>query len=74
MNADVIFNFNSGTDEAAVNKLYTDWTSHPLWRNLDAVKNNQVHMVDEVAWNMAGGILSAHLMLDSLYEMFDLPK
>lgn len=74
MNADVIFNFNSGTDEAAVNKLYTDWTSHPLWKNLDAVKNNQVHMVDEVAWNMAGGILSAHLMLDSLYEMFDLPK
>ncbi|MHA6531387.1 ABC transporter substrate-binding protein [Paenibacillus sp. BAC0078] len=74
MNADVIFNFNSGTDEAAVNKLYTDWTSHPLWKNLDAVKNNQVHMVDEVAWNMAGGILSANLMLDSLYEMFDLAK
>lgn len=74
MNADVIFNFNSGDDMAAVEKYYKDWTSHPLWANLDAVKNNQVYMVDEVSWNMAGGILSAHRMLDSLYDLFELDK
>lgn len=74
MNADVIFNFNSGDDKAAVEKYYQEWTSHPLWKNLDAVKNGQVHMVNEVDWNMAGGILSAHRALDSLYEMYGLTK
>ncbi|WP_340022381.1 iron-siderophore ABC transporter substrate-binding protein [Paenibacillus sp. FSL K6-1096] len=74
MNADVIFNFNSGNDEAAVQKLFSDWTSHPLWKNLDAVRNNQVYQVDEVSWNMAGGIISANQMLDSLYKMFNLPQ
>ncbi|WP_238653290.1 ABC transporter substrate-binding protein [Paenibacillus piscarius] len=74
MNADVIFNFNSGNDEAAVQKLFSDWTSHPLWKNLDAVKNNQVYQVDEVSWNMAGGIISANQMLDSLYKMFNLTQ
>ncbi|MDT0121048.1 iron-siderophore ABC transporter substrate-binding protein [Paenibacillus sp. RRE4] len=74
MNADMIFNFNSGTDTAAIEKNYKDWTSSPLWKNLDAVKNNQLYQVDEVAWNMAGGYTSANMMLDDLYKLFNLNK
>lgn len=74
MNADMIFNFNSGTDTAAIEKNYQDWTSSPLWKNLDAVKNNQLYQVDEVAWNMAGGYTSANMMLDDLYKQFNLTK
>lgn len=72
MNADMIFNFNSGDDKAAIDKLYKDWTSSPLWANLDAVKKNQVYQVDEVNWNMAGGYTSANLLLDDLYKQFNL--
>jgi iron complex transport system substrate-binding protein len=75
MNAGVFFMFLSdpGQDNA-VQKTYEDWTSHPLWKNLDAVKANQVYQIDEVAWNMAGGIISANTMLDQLYEHFKLKK
>ncbi|WP_222599275.1 ABC transporter substrate-binding protein [Aquibacillus kalidii] len=72
MNADVFYIFMS--DEPAVKETYEDWTSHPLWKNLDAVKNDQVYMVDEVTWNMGGGIRAANLMLDDLYDRFDLEK
>lgn len=72
MNADVFYIFMSDND--AVKKTYEEWTSHPLWSNLDAVKANQVYMVNEVTWNMAGGILAANLMLDDIYDRFELEK
>lgn len=72
MNADVFYIFMS--EEEAVKKTYEEWTSHPLWSNLDAVKANQVYMVDEVTWNMAGGIIAANLMLDDIYDRFELEK
>lgn len=75
MNADVLFYFLSDPgQEDAVQKTYEDWTNHPLWKDLDAVQNDQVYQIDEVAWNMAGGIGSANLMLDQLYDHFDLEK
>lgn len=75
MNADVLFYFLSDPgQESAVQNTYEDWTNHPLWKNLDAVKNDQVYQIDEVAWNMAGGIGSANIMLDQLYDHFDLEK
>lgn len=72
MNADVFYVFME--DDAAVKKTYEEWTSHPLWKNLDAVKADQVYPVDEIIWNMGGGIKSAHLMLDDIYERFGLEK
>jgi len=75
MHADAffIFNFDSAGDEA-VKQLYEEWTSHPLWKDLDAVKLGQVSLVNEVAWNLGGGILSANLMLDDLYKHFGLEE
>ncbi|MFD1737720.1 ABC transporter substrate-binding protein [Bacillus salitolerans] len=72
MEADVFYIFNE--DDPAVQKTFEEWTAHPLWANLTAVKNNQVYLVDEVTWNMAGGIIAANLMLDDIYERLELEK
>ncbi|MEO3946520.1 iron-siderophore ABC transporter substrate-binding protein [Gorillibacterium sp. CAU 1737] len=73
MNADVSFYFLTDPgNEAGVQKTFEEWTAHPLWKTLDSVKNNQMFKVDEVIWNMGGGILAANKMLDQLYEHFEL--
>ncbi len=74
LNADTIFNFNASKDSELVEKNYEEWTNHPLWLELDAVKNDQVFQVDEVYWSFGAGYKSANLMLDSLYEMYELKK
>ncbi|WP_079479116.1 ABC transporter substrate-binding protein [Halobacillus salinus] len=73
MNADVFYIFMDQEDEA-VKKTYEEWTNHPLWQNLDAVKKDQVYQVDQVTWNMAGGIRAANLMLDDLYDRLELEQ
>lgn len=72
--ADTIFNFNASKDSQLVEKNYQEWTNHPLWKTLNAVKNNKVYQVDEVYWSAGAGYQSANLMLDSLYEIYNLKK
>ncbi|WP_432703412.1 ABC transporter substrate-binding protein [Lysinibacillus sphaericus] len=72
MDADVIYMFY--IEDEATKKTLEEWTSHPLWKELEAVKNDQVYRVEEVYWNFAGGILSAHIMLDDIYNRFELEK
>lgn len=75
MNAEVLFIFKfDDTGEEKVQKLYQDWTNHPLWKGLDAVKANNVHLVDEVTWNVGGGIIAANGMLDDISERFGIEK
>ncbi|NJJ41843.1 ABC transporter substrate-binding protein [Paenibacillus apii] len=77
MNADVFFVFNAdghSPDAAMIQKTYDEWTNHPLWKNLDAVKNGQVTVVDEVPWNMGGGYIAANTMLDQIYDYYKLEK
>lgn len=72
MDADVIYMFY--IEDEATKKTLEEWTSHPLWKELEAVKNDQVYRVEEVYWNFAGGILSANIMLDDIYNRFELEK
>ncbi|TFE01587.1 ABC transporter substrate-binding protein [Jeotgalibacillus salarius] len=72
MNADVFFQFMEDTPD--VQKNFEEWTAHPLYENLEAVQNDNVFTVDEVAWNMAGGLQAANLMLDDMYEYFELEQ
>lgn len=77
MDADVLFIFNADghdADAKAIEKTYKEWTDHPLWKGLKAVKNDQTYIVDEVAWNMGGGYLAANNMLDQIYAHFSLDK
>lgn len=73
-NADVIFNFNASKDSELVEKNYEEWTKHPLWKELNAAKNEKIFQVDEVYWSAGAGYTSANLMLDSLYEIYKLKK
>ncbi|WP_413377508.1 ABC transporter substrate-binding protein [Alkalihalobacillus sp. 1P02AB] len=72
MNADVFYTFME--EDEAVKNTYEEWTSHPLWQNLDAVQAEQTYIVDEIIWNMGGGIVAANLMLDDVYERLELEK
>lgn len=73
MNADAFYIFMDKNDPAVV-KTYEEWTSHPLWKSLDAVESNRVYEVNEIEWNLGGGIISANLMLDDMYNRFGLEK
>ncbi|WP_108126193.1 ABC transporter substrate-binding protein [Saccharospirillum mangrovi] len=71
MNADVFFIFMTETDPTVMEN-YQEWTSHPLWNTLDAVRNGQVYRVNEVDWNMGGGPIAAQRMVDSVFEHYGL--
>lgn len=71
MNADVFYIFMDVNDPAVV-KNYEEWSSHPLWKNLDAVQSGQVYEVNEIVWNLGGGVISANRMLDDLYDRLGL--
>ncbi|HLU02594.1 MAG TPA: iron-siderophore ABC transporter substrate-binding protein, partial [Advenella sp.] len=61
------------SDSRVVQNRYKDWSRHLLWQQLTAVRNQQVYLVDNVYWSLAGGILSANLMLDELEQLLDSP-
>lgn len=71
MDAQTIFIFME--DDPAVQRTYRRWTAHPLWRNLEAVRTDEVYTVNPVTWNMGAGILAANLMLDDLYRHYRIP-
>ncbi|WP_216828204.1 ABC transporter substrate-binding protein [Alkalihalobacterium elongatum] len=71
MDGDVIFYFVS--DWEGTGEVYTiqeQWMEHDLWKNLEAVKAGNVVEVNDVFWNMAGGIQAANIMLTDLDEFF----
>ena len=70
MDADVFF-VQMRSDSQSVQNRYEDWSRHLLWQQLTAVKNKQVYLVSNVYWSLAGGILSANLMLDELEQLLD---
>ena len=70
MDAEAVFIFME--DDPAVQRTFNTWSSHPLWNNLKAVRQNDVYQVDPVTWNMGAGIIAANRMLDELYQHYDL--
>ncbi|UFJ41418.1 iron-siderophore ABC transporter substrate-binding protein [Brevibacillus humidisoli] len=75
MDGDVIFDFTADwKGDGAVKKLQEEWTNDPLWKNLNAVRNNKVYQVNEVFWNMSGGVMAANKMLDDLYKYFEIEQ
>lgn len=75
MDGDVIFEMVSSEHYAqqgtqTVDEQMERWTSTDLWKKLSAVRNDRVVQVDESHWNLGGGVLSAHAMLDDLEDYF----
>lgn len=73
MDGDYLFYFTSDKDTDKNNEgttLAKEWTEDPLFKQLQASKDNKIFQVDEVIWNTAGGIKAANLMLDDIEKYF----
>jgi iron complex transport system substrate-binding protein len=70
MDGDVLFYFTYAPegDKEALNTA-KEWTSDPLWKNLNAVKNGNAYEVSDAIWNTAGGVIAANKMLDELEQI-----
>ncbi|CAG9613047.1 putative siderophore-binding lipoprotein YfiY [Bacillus rhizoplanae] len=71
MDGDILFYFtyNKGNENKG-SELEKEYTSDPLFQNLNAVKNGKAYKVDDVIWNTAGGVIAANLMLDDIEKRF----
>lgn len=65
MDGDVIFAFYYGREKAdSLAKFF----KHPLWAQLNAVKANQVHEVNDGHWALGLGPVAANLVVDDLFK------
>lgn len=71
--ADYIFDVTTPLPgQENVPKLQEEWTSHPLWKNMSAVKNGKLIHADPITWNFGAGPLAAKAMLDDMFRYFNL--
>lgn len=70
MDGDILFYFTYDTGDGEASSLEKEWIEDPLFKNLEVAKAGNVHKVDDVIWNTAGGVIAANLMLDELGEYF----
>lgn len=70
MDGDIIFYFSYETGDGEASKLEEEWVNDPLFKNLNAVKEGNIHKVSDEIWNTAGGVLAANLMLDDIEKFF----
>ncbi|MDR7078982.1 iron complex transport system substrate-binding protein [Neobacillus niacini] len=70
MEGDILFYFTYETGDGKGSELEKEWIADPLFKNLEVAKKGNVHKVDDVIWNTAGGVLAANLMLDDMEEIF----
>ncbi|WP_141432524.1 ABC transporter substrate-binding protein [Bacillus sp. 03113] len=70
MDGDLLFYFTYAPEEdQKALSTEKEWTSDPLWKNLNAVKNGHAYSVNDATWNTAGGVLSANIMLDDIEKL-----
>ncbi|WP_166241367.1 ABC transporter substrate-binding protein [Paenibacillus turpanensis] len=69
MDGDIMFYFNADYDEKkGGTKNQEEWMKDPLYTNLKVAKNNMAFKVDEVTWNLSGGIKSAKMLVDEVVK------
>ncbi|GAB6930840.1 iron-siderophore ABC transporter substrate-binding protein [Paenibacillus sp. JCM 10914] len=72
MDGDVMFYFNADYDEEKGGTLnQQEWMNDPLYANLDIAKNDTAFQVDEVVWNLAGGIKAANLLVNDIVRYME---
>ncbi|MEK3911478.1 ABC transporter substrate-binding protein [Paenibacillus sp. FSL H7-0331] len=73
LDGDYIFDITSQVDDGSnARKTQSEWTSHPLWKDLKGVKNGKYFKVDVVTWNLGAGSTAAKSLLDDLYKYFEI--
>lgn len=69
MDGDMMFYFNADYDETkGGTKNQEEWMKDPLYQNLNVAKKQMAFQVDEVIWNLSGGIRSATMLVDELVK------
>lgn len=74
MNLEQLSDINPGILILANNegKLITDeWKNNPLWKDLDAVKNDKVFVVDRDLWTRFRGVISAEAIGKDTVKLLD---
>ncbi|MDJ0726377.1 MAG: iron-siderophore ABC transporter substrate-binding protein [Prochloraceae cyanobacterium] len=64
MDGDVIFYFQDNPENSMVTKIM----EHPLWSQLEAVKNQRVYEVSFDTWLLGNGILAINKAIDDLFQ------
>jgi iron complex transport system substrate-binding protein len=72
LEGDRLFYYVYETGDGAAEAVASEWTSDPLWQNLEVVKAGKAHPVSDAIWNTAGGIIAANLMLDDIEDIYGL--
>jgi iron complex transport system substrate-binding protein len=70
MDGDILFYFTYEEGDGKATDVEKEWIENPLFKNLNASKNGQVHKVSDAVWNTAGGVKAANLMLDDIEKYF----
>ena len=74
MAGDRIFYFSADADPAENKAWMDEWMADPLWSGLEAIKAGKAIRVNELAWNLGGGIYCAHMMLDDLADIYEVAR
>ena len=64
LDGDVLFFMQDNPDKSILDRVQ----AHPLWAQLDVVKQQQVHEVSLEVWFLNAGIVSAHMILNDLFR------
>lgn len=74
LDGDRILYFSYETGDGGATAEAETWMASPLWLNLAAAKAGHVHGVSDTVWATAGGLMAAHLALDDIENIYDLPS
>lgn len=74
VDADMLFYFTYETGDGKGTQMEEEMLKDPLWQSLNVVKNNKAIQVNDAIWNTAGGVIAANLMLDELYDIYEIAK
>lgn len=72
MDGDIMFYFNADYDKnKGGTKMQEEWFKDPLYADLNVAKKKMAFQVDEVIWNLSGGIKSANLLIEDLLSRLE---
>ncbi|GGD91007.1 ABC transporter substrate-binding protein [Paenibacillus nasutitermitis] len=74
VDADMLFYFTYDTGDGKGTEMEQEMLKDPLWKSLSVVKNNKAMRVSDAVWNTSGGVIAANLMLDELYEIYEIQQ
>jgi iron complex transport system substrate-binding protein len=74
LDGDRLLHFSYETGDGGATKEAEAWMASPLWQNLDVVKAGHVYAVSDTVWATAGGVMAAHLALDDIEKIYDIPS